>query len=190
MTGEAIATHLTELAKLRILVFRDYPYLYEGDLSYEEKYLAAFAQSPNAVIVGAFADDQLVGAATGSPLCYQEKAFRDPFSAPGYQTEEIFYFGESVLLKEYRGRGIGHLFFDRREEHARSLPEIRHCAFCAVVRSLEHPARPAQYQPLDRFWKKRGYAPLEGITTRLSWRELEEPEESDHTMQFWMRSLI
>ena len=35
-----IQAHVDELAALRIRVFRDFPYLYDGDLDYERAYLA------------------------------------------------------------------------------------------------------------------------------------------------------
>ncbi len=39
VTGIAVEPWLDALAQLRIAVFRDYPYLYDGDLSYERRYL-------------------------------------------------------------------------------------------------------------------------------------------------------
>ncbi len=41
--------------------------------------------------------------------------------ANGYDPAEVFYLGESVLLSEYCGRGIGVRFFEQREAHARAL---------------------------------------------------------------------
>ncbi len=36
LTGEEIRTVLPALARLRMVVFRDWPYLYDGTLEYEE----------------------------------------------------------------------------------------------------------------------------------------------------------
>ena len=38
ITGEEIYSILPDLARLRMTVFRDWPYLYDGTLEYEEKY--------------------------------------------------------------------------------------------------------------------------------------------------------
>ena len=71
------------LARLRIEVFRDFPYLYEGDVDYERRYLATYMASPGAVIVGAFDGTELVGAATASPLADHFGEFAQPFAARG-----------------------------------------------------------------------------------------------------------
>lgn len=188
LTGSEIAPALDALAALRIDVFRAYPYLYDGSVAYERAYLAAFAASPGAVLVAALHGDAIVGAATGAPLSTQKPEFRAPFEVAGHDPELIFYFGESVLLPAWRGRGIGHAFFDHREAQARDAG-AKIAAFCAVVRPPDHPARPADYTPLDAFWRKRGYAPADGMVTDFSWRDIGDEAETAHPMQFWMRRL-
>ena len=56
-----------------------------------------------------------------------------------------------------------------------------------MIRPDDHPARPAGYQPLDAFWRKRGYAPMPGFVTELAWKEHGEAEESPKPMQYWLR---
>lgn len=177
-----------DLARLRIEVFRDFPYLYEGDVGYERRYLATYMASPGAVIVGALDGAELVGAATAAPLADHFEEFAEPFSARGLDPAEFFYFGESVLRKRYRGRGVGVRFFEEREKAAREAGFGR-CVFSAVVRSASHPARPAGYEPLDAFWTKRGYARIQGLITGFSWRDVGDAEESVKPMEFWERRL-
>ncbi len=179
---------LDDLARLRIEVFRDFPYLYEGDVDYERRYLATYMASPGAVIVGAFGGAELVGAATASPLADHFGEFAQPFAARGLDPAEFFYFGESVLRKRYRGRGVGVRFFEEREKAAREAGFSR-CVFCAVVRPAGHPARPADYTPLDAFWAKRGYGRVEGLVTGFSWRDVGEAEETVKPMEFWEKRL-
>ena len=66
--GAEVARHLDAVAALRIEVFRDWPYLYEGDADYERGYLAAYAKSRESLFVLAFDGDEVVGASTGMPL--------------------------------------------------------------------------------------------------------------------------
>lgn len=188
LSGAALQAALDDLAALRIAVFAAYPYLYDGSPDYERKYLAEFTASLDAVLVAARDGGRIVGAATASPLAAQDDYIREPFERCGIDSAKVFYFGESVLLPEYRGKGIGHAFFDHREAAARAWG-ASHASFCAVVRPHDHPARPEGYVPLDTFWTRRGYAPVPGLTGTFHWQEHGESEESGKPMQYWMRAL-
>lgn len=188
LTGAEIAAAIDDLAALRIAVFAAYPYLYDGDAAYEAEYLKEFIAAPDAVLVAAFDGSKIVGAATASPMWAQKAEFRAPFEERGIATASLFYFGESVLLPDYRGHGIGHAFFDHREGQAVRCG-AKAATFAAVIRPADHPTRPAGHVPLDAFWTKRGYAPVEGLVTELAWKEHGEADESLKPMQYWMRDL-
>ncbi|WP_372393402.1 GNAT family N-acetyltransferase [Xanthomonas sp. NCPPB 3582] len=188
VSGNAVLPYLDAVAQLRIAVFRAWPYLYDGDADYERGYLAAYAASPDSVFVLARDGDAVVGASTGLPLLDDSDAFHAPFRAAGIDPASVFYFGESVLLPAYRGRGIGHAFFDRREAHARALGRFALTAFCSVDRAPDDPRKPADYRPNDAFWRKRGYAPQPHMQVRLAWAEL-QLGEIDHSLSVWTRAL-
>jgi GNAT superfamily N-acetyltransferase len=188
LTGAALEAALGDVASLRITVFRDWPYLYDGDYDYERNYLQAYRDDPRAILVGAFDGARLVGASTGGPLINHANDFADAFQGSGIDLETVFYCAESVLLSDYRGQGIGHAFFDQREAHARALG-FQNVAFCAVKRPDDHPARPADYRSLDVFWRGRGYAPLDGVIAQFYWKDIGQPEQTAKPLQFWMRSL-
>jgi len=188
LVGREFSEAIPALSRLRIQIFRDWPYLYDGDLEYEEKYLKRFVEADRAFLAAAFNEaGDIVGAATAAPLSGETEEFRAPFEKAGFDVTKIFYFAESLLLPEYRGQGLGHKFFDAREAHAWSFDEYTHVAFCGVVRPKDHPATPAGYRPLDEFWKKRGFAKLDGIMTEFSWKDLDEDKETAKPMQFWMK---
>ncbi|WP_231729069.1 MULTISPECIES: GNAT family N-acetyltransferase [unclassified Sphingopyxis] len=188
VTGAELAGVIPALARLRIAVFRDFPYLYDGDAAYEADYLAHFAAADGAVVVVARDGTDIVGAATAAPLAAQDPAWRDPLAAAGFDIGRTFYFGESVLLGKYRGKGIGHAFFDHREAQARACG-ASHAAFCSVIRAEDHPMRPADHRPLDAFWRSRGYAPLAGVTATFDWKTVGSAEEQPHRLQYWTRGL-
>lgn len=188
LSGEEIIRHLGDLAALRMAVFSAFPYLYDGDAEYEADYVREFAAEPGSVLIAALDGARVVGAATASPMAGQKEEFRAPFEERGFDTECLFYFGESVLLPQYRGRGIGHAFFDRREGAAREAG-ASHAAFAAITRPEDHPARPGDYRPLDSFWRKRGYETVPDFVAQLAWKEHGEEGESPKAMQYWMRTL-
>jgi GNAT superfamily N-acetyltransferase len=188
LTGQAIEPVIDGLAQLRIRVFHDWPYLYQGDLAYERGYLAVYRDNPRAIVAAAFDGDRLVGAATGLPMVDADAEFRAAFDGTGHDPAQVFYCAESVLLPEYRGQGAGHRFFDLREGQARALG-LRYAAFCSVKRPDDHPARPEGYRPLDGFWRKRGYAPFSGVVAHFTWRDIGEREETAKPLQVWMRAL-
>lgn len=187
-SGDAIAARRDALATLRITVFRDFPYLYDGDFDYERGYLQTYIDAPDAVVIAALAGAEVVGAATALPLADETDDVKAPFLARGMDLGRIFYFGESILLPAYRGRGIGHGFFDGREVQARRCGAAI-AAFCAVQRPADHPRCPTGYRPLDDFWRKRGYRPEPGMTTTFTWQDLDETGQSAKPMQFWLRDL-
>ncbi len=93
---------------------------------------------------------------------------------------------KSVLLPHYRGQGVGHAFFDYREAHAKAHG-YRISAFCGVMRPTDHPLRPANYQPLDPFWHKRGYRKADGLMAHFSWKDIGEADQTEKPMQFWLK---
>ena len=188
LRGAAIHPLLPALARLRIAVFREWPYLYEGDEAYERRYLRAYADAPGAAVVVCRVGKEVVGAATCEPMTQGHAPVRAAFEAAGLDPREHCYFGESVLLPEYRGRGAGVRFFAEREAHARALG-LHHAAFCAVVRDPADPRRPAGHTPLDAFWCKRGYAPRPDLAVTFSWREIGGAAETSHTLSFWRKDL-
>lgn len=187
--GADVGPWLDDVARLRIAVFRDWPYLYDGDLAYEREYLSAYARSADSVFVLALDGERVVGTATGLPLADDSDEFQRPWRGAGRSVDEVFYFGESVLLPAYRGQGIGHAFFDGREAHARALGRFACTAFCAVDRDSQDPRRPAGHRGNEAFWTKRGYVRQPGLTVRLAWQERGEPAPSEKPLTFWTRPI-
>lgn len=189
LRGQEILPYIPDAARLRTEVFSEFPYLYDGDLDYEKSYLASYAESERSVFVVVLDEESVVGISTGLPLMDAEDAFQDAFGASDIDPKDVFYFGESVLKKPFRGHGMGTRFFEEREKYARELQEFKWTAFCAVERPVDHPDRPENYQPLDAFWGRRGYLKHPEIHTTFEWKEHNEAKASAKPMVFWVRPI-
>lgn len=188
-TGSSIGEVFDDLARLRIAVFRDYPYLYEGTVEYEKGYLETYLRSERSFLFAVYDGNQMVGATTCIPLEDETDEVRLPFEQAGFDISKIFYFGESILLPAYRGVGLGHRFFDEREAHARSFGQFSTSCFCSVDRGDDHPQKPAGYRPNDAFWLKRGYMKEPALQSTMEWPDLGESVSTPKTMIFWTKSL-
>lgn len=187
--GHEIETVIQELSELRISVFRDFPYLYDGSLDYEKEYLKTYINSPDSFLFSVFDGAKMVGATTCIVLKDETTDVQEPFLKQNKNLSEIFYFGESILLKEYRGLGLGNRFFEEREKHAFSFPNIKSTCFCAVKRPEDHSLRPVDYQPLDAFWTKRGYRKDANMVSYFDWKDIGEAHSSEKPMEYWFKTI-
>lgn len=185
--GRELAPWLEELGRLRIEVFREFPYLYEGSPEYERDYLASYLAAPGSFVVLLESEGRIVGATTALPLADAEAEFQRPFLEAGMPVEEVFYLGESIILPPWRGAGSGSVFMERREREAKRQG-FRLAAFCAVDRPADDPRRPAGYRPLNAFWTRRGYRRRDDLAARLAWKEV-GGGETENTLTFWLREL-
>ncbi len=187
--GVSIEQVIPDLARLRIRVFKEFPYLYQGSLEYEHKYLQTYLECPDSLIVVVRDGETIVGASSALPLGFETIEVQQPFLTHGFDPKTVLYLGESVLLAEYRGQGLGHQFFDARETHAKAIKGCAWTAFCAVQRATDHPLRPSNHRDLDGFWASRGYAKHPELNTHFSWQEIGEQTESLKPMTFWLKKL-
>ncbi|MFN3489085.1 MAG: GNAT family N-acetyltransferase [Emticicia sp.] len=188
-TGTEITSVFDDLAQLRIAVFRAFPYLYEGSIDYEKEYLKVYAESENAFLFAVYDETKMVGATTCIPLMDETPEVQKPFINAGIALESVFYFGESILMPEYRGLGLGHRFFDEREAYARSFETCKITSFCSVVRSENHPLKPVDYQPLDKFWLKRGYQKELSLKSSFEWLDIGKNHPTQKEMIYWIKKI-
>lgn len=187
--GIEIKSVFEDLGKLRIAVFKDYPYLYEGTLEHELAYLEIYSNAPKSFLFSVYDGTDMVGATTCIPLLDETPDVQKPFYEAGYAVDKIFYFGESILLPAYRGSGLGHRFFDEREAHVRTFNEFEHTTFCSVDRGENHPLKPVDYRANDVFWIKRNYIKKEALSCQMTWLDVGEKEETTKSLTFWMKTI-
>ncbi len=186
--GEQIMEVAEQFATLRIEVFKEFPYLYEGNFEYELSYIKTYSSSPNAMLFALYNESEMIGATTCIPLEEETLEVKTPFIERNLDTDAFIYFGESLLLPSYRGLGFGKLFFKKREEHAKTIGKSMAC-FCSVNRVNEHPLRPLDYSDNAIFWQKQGYTEQTGMHCEMIWKDLDTADETVKTLTFWTKIL-
>jgi hypothetical protein len=188
LKGQDIVPYIPKLAELRIIVFKEYPYLYLGNLEYETKYLQTYVNSPESIIVLVFDGERVVGASTAIPMQFETAEFKQAFVDHHMNIAEIFYLGESVLLPSYRKRGVYKHFFREREAAAHEYG-CKITAFCAIERPVDDPRRPKDYVPLDDVWRYFGYVKHSELCIYFPWQEVSMEIETTKPLMFWLKTL-
>lgn len=189
LVGAAIVDSLGDLATLRLDIFSEYPYLYQGRRKDELTYLGTYAEASDARVILAYDGVTVVGAATGMPLAHEGAQMLDAFAGTTFPLEDIYYVGELLFRPAYRNCGLGQMLLDRLESHIRPLGRYRRLTCATVERPDDHPLRPRDYIPITRFLAHTGFVQLHRGTTRFMWRETDGVKRV-HSMQFWIKMLI
>lgn len=158
LIGAAIAPELAAIARLRATVLQAWPDLHDGDAAGELTRLEACATSWRSLAVLVFDGDRMVGASLGLPLDDADGKTTEKLRVAAGNPGVAFLLAGSVLLPAYRGRRLGHRFFDERETHTRSLGGFEATVFPAVERNQDDPRRPPFGRSHESFWQRRGYA--------------------------------
>lgn len=188
LTGTVIADVLDDLATLRLEIFQEYPYLYEGRRDEELNYLGTYAKIPDAGVILAYDGSTVIGAATGMPLIHQDAQMRDAFAGTTLPLNKVYYVGELLFRPAFRNGGLGQNLLAQLESHIRSLGSYRTLTCATVERPDDHPLRPRDYIPITRFLARTGFIRLPGVTTHFMWLEADGVKR-DHPMQFWIKHL-
>jgi hypothetical protein len=189
-TGSSFREFIPCIARLRLEIFREYPYLQERNIEEEKQFLKKHSEHPEAIAILVFEGSTIVGASMGIPMIYEKKEYQKSLLERRLNPAAIFYFDTSTLLKQYRGRGITHHFFDLKELHAKTLNHFEHTCFFNVDRT-ETPLipPPADYLSLHNFWRQRGYIHHPDIVQHIDWRDVGELEITKKKLSCWIKNL-
>ena len=188
MQGSQIQEYLEKIAHLRLTIFKEFPYLYDGQLKDELEYLQHYAEQEQATAIIASCDDQLAGAVTAIPLQYESEEMTSPFSTMQYPVERTIYICELLFYPDYRNKGLGTRLLSRIEQHYRGQKNYQYLTSATVMRPDDHPHRPDGYVPIERFLQRNRFEKMPGVTTHFTWKEIDGARRN-HEMQFWIKTL-
>jgi hypothetical protein len=184
--GIEIAQIMDPLAQLRMSVFREYPYLYDGNIVNEQKYLSRYVNIKDSFVLMVFENGQVIGATTATPLIEELEDLRIPYENAGITIAKTFYFGEAMLLPAYRGMGIYKTFMHERTQAAIQYGATM-CTFMAVMRPDHHPLKPQGYQGLKAIWNHYGFVEHPKIQPQFSWKDIDQQEETKKPCTAWLK---
>lgn len=191
--GSAIKDYLTEVATMRINHFKDFPYLYQGSMQYEEEYLKGLANNKTAILITISVKDKIIAMITALPLVSDydilEKAPAN-FAEFDCKKEDLYYIGEVIVEKQYRGQKLAKKLIKLVEEHAFNKGYQGIC-FLTVARAEQHPQRPENYQDFKLIASHLGYTET-NLFTNFSWPTI-QPDltvlDQENPMVFWIKKL-
>lgn len=187
--GKELLANIAELAKLRLKIFREYPYLYEGDSASEESYLSLFASSSDAFFIVAKGESQLVGAISGIPLDFAQKEIRDAFCQSTIESGGYYALCDILVLKEHRNRKIGSILYKEFENQLLKMKRYTKLVLWQIVRAQDDPRRPNDYFSLDDFWRKKGFIKHPELVCYIPWKEVSDEKAISHRFEFWVKEM-
>ena len=194
LSGEAIKPYSALLGQMRLKLFKEFPYLYDGNRNdatraQEKEYDTTYEKSPNARLIVAKDGEKIVGFMTLIPLSEEMREIQQPFLDAGIDVQKYIYVGEVLILPEYRGQGILRRFFEEHNAYARTQ-KFSHSVFMAVDRPHNHPLRPSDYRELEPIWEHFGYKKMnDSMKVKFPWMQVDGEKEQMNTLSLLQKAL-
>jgi cupin 2 domain-containing protein len=134
-------------------------------------------------------NNQVVGIAIGTMLSTATllRQASETLQQHGIVPEQFYYFGEMILVPEYRNKGIGKQMLEALKNAGREQGLSRFC-FLSVARSRDDVRRPADYVDSDVAFYRFGFEKTEAFVM-AEWRTIQEDgriEKVSNRLDFWV----
>ncbi len=179
------------IATFRLTEFREFPYLYVGNLESEKKYLRSYSEIKGSALALAFSDEEVVAIATGTPLLSDVEAVpgaAEIFLQHGFVSKDFYYFGEFIVKPHFRHKGITKKLLSELTNYVKSLGYNNICIM-TVDREINHPLKPVDYQDSANIWEKLGFIKTM-MKIHIKWPTISldnKVEMQDNSLSFWIR---
>lgn len=193
-TGEDILDKVRDIALFRIKYFKDYPYLYEGSLEYEEEYLCEYSKDQKSLVITIHnKEKKIVGVSTSIPLISSAKIVttaKDLFLSSGLNPSNFFYYGEIILDYSIRQKGLSRKIYNLQDMHAHRLG-YRSIAIATVIRDGEDSLGQRSRIFADPLWTALGFKKTD-ILFSYNWPTIFPDgsiQNTDNKMVYWVKHL-
>lgn len=184
--GDELLKWVNIIAEMRISEFRNFPYLYAGNIEIEKKYLTSYTQDIKSAVIIASYQDKIAGILTGMPLTSHldpVNGAKELFIKNGLNPLEYYYCGEFIVKPEFRNQGIAKMLYIKQVEYAKKQ---RFKKFCLMT--VDRSKKPPSYFDTELLWKKLGFIKTD-MKVKLSWPTINENqsiEDREHVLTFWI----
>lgn len=167
--------------------YREWPYLYQQldpleDVGYVNR---QYAQHADSIACIATHGETVVGVAMGQPLKRCHLAFPQE-----ERRDDIFYWGELVVLPEFRRKGIAKQIYAKMGNAVIQSGKYRAICFASLDRPPDYRLNNLKTdRSLDNLWKRLGFEKRDDLRVEGRWVVLGDTEESVHPMYFWWKEL-
>lgn len=191
--GEHIKKFISCVSQLRLDMFREFPYLYQGTYEYEKKYMEGYANNSKSMLGLAYAEKTLAGVFTGMPLISDSEIVKDSkllFIANNIDPSSYYYYGEVLVLPQFRRLRLPNLLSSRMDFEAKNMGFDNAC-FMAVSRSDDHPLKPKEYVKPDKLWERYGYKKM-NLCAKYHWPTIHSDasvKDEENILEYWHKPL-
>jgi GNAT superfamily N-acetyltransferase len=186
LKGSEIKNYIDNLGHFRIKIFKEYPYLYEGDMQYEREYLSRYSKSQKSIVILTQDRQGLVGVCTGIPLEDENTEFIKPFQAS--DIKEIFYIGEVMVRADSREKGLGTNLLATMLDFIKP-PKFKTVCLYTVDRGTNHPLRPPKYKSPESLWNRFGFSKDPAKIVYFRWKDIGDATNTEKPMNVWIKNL-
>ena len=194
VTGKDCAEYVDIVSQFRIEAFREYPYLYEGKIEYEKKYLLGYMADTQGMIAVAKVDGVLAGISTGIPLNGNSEIVADAkkiFRLKNIDISDYYYYGEIIVKPEFRRRSLAKMLYAAQDNLIIKW-RFKHASILTIMRDKNHFLKPADYQSPDKMWEHLGFTRNQ-LKIDYSWPTIQADhtvKNISNTLEFWTKPLV
>jgi len=191
--GLGIQGFVDYIAELRISTFKEFPYLYKGDILCEKKYIEEYIKDARSMLSLIYVNKELAGFLTGMPLSCSADVISHSgtiFRNKGIDPSIYYYYGEMIVLPNFRNLRLPSILFASLDREVKNMLFTYTC-FLTVVRDDDHPMRPDNYKDTSHIWYREGYKKM-NITTEFNWPQIQSDgsvKEESSVLEYWSKKL-
>ena len=189
LEGPVAARWLDDIVRIRVELYREFPYLYDGDAAREALCLRTYLECGEAVFLAAFDGDRMAGFSSSIPLAMEDEALTEPFRRAGLDPADYLYIGEMLVEAPWRSWKLLWEHKKYHEARARAL-HLKYVAMVTVDRAENHPLRPRRYKPLEHIIHYCGYEKIRDLSVSMRWPRADSGSERANRLSVWRRRVL